>query len=515
MRNRRGIRWAVFVSLALAGIGGGCEAQAAGSDQDTRASLLRDLQALAGDEMEGRGLGQPGLERALDYAAGALQRARTEPGYRPREGSPTFLHPVPLVRYEYGGGIRAVIRQRGRRWEAGHGDDLVLLAPGSRVRDVPPAPPVFVGYGVSEPERGWDDYEGLDVRGRLLIMYESWYPTLPAELQAEYADPAVGGVRRARAAEAHGAAGIIVIPHPAVFRQWDLIVGSRREGTFVAARDYAVQAPMDSPFPVVALSRTALEALFADSGFDPLTPETDYRRFSLEGVEVALELDVTRSPHTSHNAVGMVPGTDPGLAGEVIVVSAHIDHLGMVAGEIFNGANDDASGSVQVLELARRFARNPAPRSVLFTLFTAEEWDHLGSIHLLEEFPVPGVEVVGSVNLEHMGRSGDGTLLATADGTLLPLVEAVASGRGQGRLRAQPLETPRVIMGSDSYSFLQHRIPFVIIGGGTFPEYHTPGDDVDLIDLDLLTDGVELVEELVRRMAGELVAVGAGPGVTA
>ncbi len=119
-----------------------------------------------------------------------------------------------------------------------------------------------------------------------------------------------------------------------------------------------------------------MDELFRATGYDPVTREGNYRSFPLGGVEIGLELDATREVLTSHNAVGLVRGTDPSMAGELVVVSAHIDHF--------------------------------------------------GSIHFLEESPLSGVEVVSSLNFEHMDRSGDGTLLATAPEQLLALTEAVA-----------------------------------------------------------------------------------------
>lgn len=488
--------------LALLAIGcADARMDAAQQAPTTQAVLLRDLRALAGDEAEGRGLGQEGLARALEYAVRELQRAGAEPGYASASSEPGYLQPVPMTRYRYGTGNQATVSGPEGRSRLTHGGEFVLLSPGRDVRQVPPATPVFVGHGVSEPDRGWDDYASVDVRGRLVFVLESDFSQLPAALQAEYRDPRIGPQRLVEAAMAHGAAGMIVIPSPALFARWDILVASRLEGSFGVAQSYAVSGPEQAGLPVIALEREVVDELFGGTGYDPVTRAGNYRSFPLTGVEIGLTLDVTQEILTSHNALGFVPGTDPSLANEMVVVSAHIDHLGVVDREVFNGANDDASGCALVLELARRVAAAPLHRSTLFALFTAEEVGHFGSIHFLEKPPLPGTNVVASLNFEHMGRSEDGMLVATATTELLALAESVAAAPRRHRLRVRELEVGGLsIRGSDSFSFFLKHIPLVIIGGGAFPEYHLPTDDVELIDFGLLEDGVVVGEALVRRL---------------
>jgi Zn-dependent M28 family amino/carboxypeptidase len=467
----------------------------------TQAVLLRDLRALAGDEAEGRGLGQEGLARALEYVVREFQRAGAEPGYVSASSEPAYLQPVPMTRYRYGTGSHATVSGPEGTRRLTHGEELVLLSPGRDVRQVPPATPVFVGHGVSEPDHGWDDYASVDVRGRLIFILESDFSQLPPALQAEYRDPRIGPQRIVQAARAHGVAGMIVIPSPALFARWDMLVASRMEGSFGLAQSHAGSGPEQAGFPVIAFEREVVDEIFGGTGYDPVTRAGNYRSFPLTGVEIGLTLDVTQETLTSHNALGFVPGTDPSLVNELVVVSAHIDHLGVVDGEVFNGANDDASGCALVLELARRIATAPLRRSTFFALFTAEEVGHFGSIHFLEEPPLPGTDVVASLNFEHMGRSENGILGATATSELLALAESVAAAPEHHRLRVRELEVGgRSIQGSDSFSFYLEHIPLIIIGGGGFPEYHLPTDDVELIDFDLLEDGVAVGEALARRL---------------
>ena len=462
----------------------------------TRQALVEHMWALAGDQTEGRGLGQPGLTAAIEYAEKALREVGTLPGYHCDAGLATYLQPVPIVRYQFGSGTWARIERADGTNSLVPGENMVVLVAGKDKRDVASATPVFIGYGISEPELGWDDYANVDVRNRLVFILAGGYDELPRGLREEYTDPRSGPVKIAAAVQDHGVAGAVVIPSADLFSQWELLADMYAEGTYVAAN-----SPEYLPVPAVAFGRESLHDVFRGTAYDPVTREGTYASFPLVGVKIALHVDATRELVSSYNVLGLVRGSDPVHADELVVVSAHIDHLGIVDGEIHNGANDDASGSAIVLELARRIAARPTHRSVLFALFTAEEVGHYGSLHFLEQVGNLGREVVSSLNLEHMGRSEDGTLVATAAVDLLSRVHRVADRAGGQRLRVRRLEEGGgAISGSDSFSFLLHDIPLVIVGGGMFPEYHSPLDDVDRIDFDLLEDGVVIGEALVRAI---------------
>lgn len=462
------------------------------------------MRALAGDDAGGRGLGQPGLAEALRYAAASLQAAGTEAGYVLPGGKATYLQPVPLRWSRYGTGNRAHIVRKTGTDTLMHGGGMVLLMPGKGVRRLKPATPVFVGYGVSEPNRGWDDYADVDVRGRLVFILEGGFSNLPTQLRPEYESPDIGYQKILAAAVEHGVAGVIAVPPEEAFAHWSILATMRASGTFAPEHPGSVSPQDEVPFPVLTFQRHIFDALFRGTGYDPVGRAGEYRGFALSDVEISLELSAEQLRLTSHNAVGLVLGNDPSAAGELVVVSAHIDHLGAVNGEIYNGANDDASGSAVVLELARRLSARPTRRSVLFVLFTAEEVGHFGSLRLLDEREAWGRQIVSSLNFEHMGRSQDGTFMATASDTHFDLTRAVAGASPRQRLRVRRLEAGGgSIRGSDSYSFYLHDIPLVIVGGGSFPEYHSPQDDVELIDFDLLEDAVAVGEALVRALGGE------------
>ncbi len=465
-------------------------------------SLRTHMERLASDECEGRGLGQPGLERAIAYAAGVFEAAGLSPGCR-RNGEPTsFLQPVPFVRYRYGGQNRLTVDGAGGSRVLEHGDGMIILHPGRDLRPPGAVLPVFVGYGIHEPHMGHDDYAGVDVNGRWILVMEGVPEQASDELRRIYREPAQGPQRQYDAAIKHGAAGIIAIPSAQAYRYWDMFRQMRRAQSIAATRDYAGARFRDPVLPVVVLRQDVLLELFDGKGFDPVTRTGSYASFELTGWRIALTIDVEREELVSHNVVGFVAGNDPQRRSELVVVSAHIDHLGIIGGEIYNGANDDASGCAVIMEAARVIAADPQRRSALFVLFTSEENEHLGSLHFLSDLPMSGTTIEAGVNLEHVGRSNDGALLATSSGELHAAVEAVRASHSD-RLRTAPVdERGQIVSGSDSYSFFLHGIPLVIVGGGGFPEYHSPEDDLQHIDYEFLSDAVTVTVDLIRELAG-------------
>lgn len=483
------------LALACAALAANCGATPSPRplfDREALERLRNHVERLAGDGMEGRGLGQAGLERATAYAADALREA----------GVATRLQPVPIVRYRIDPGSKIVLARAGteRVWHPG--DGMLILHPGREDGDVVATEPAFVGYGISEPEHGRDDYAGIDVRGRIVFVLTGTPDDLPQSVRSTYEGVVTGPAAVYRAAVAHGAAAVVLVQEPRAFGAWDEMGRGRDRVSFAATRDYRDGRAADPPRPIVALDREAMSAVFEGSGFDPLTREGSMRSQVLEGVRLALVVDAEREPFESANVIGLVPGTDPSVAGEIVVLSAHIDHLGIIDGRIHNGANDDASGCAVVLELARRFVRAPARRPVAFALVTAEETQRLGSLQLLAEPPFDDGAVVAAVNLEHLGWSADHTVLAVTAPALEEPTRRIATGPGTGLLRLERLDPQGWnVFGNDGYSYFAYGVPLVLLENRRFPGYHTPDDDPEAVDFTLLADAASVTEALARDIA--------------
>ena len=430
--------------------------------------------------MEGRAAGTPGADRAAAYLAAEFRRL----GLRPAGDAGGFLQRFEVltgVRLAPGAGIEVTAPGVAPRSFAGEQDFLpfTFSEDGDVAADV-----AFAGYGITAPPLGYDDYAGLDVRGKAVLVMtgepretDPHGPFRPAE-HFHYTELR----HKVLNAREHGAAAVIVVEHPgrgdrlAALRgttpSWGLVaVSARRE---VAA---ALLAP-------ASLDLADLRARIERAGAPASRP--------LPGVRARIRTTLLRDRGSTANVVGILPGSDPALAAEAVVVGAHYDHLGRgspfsLAPErgdaIHPGADDNASGTAALLGLAEAATRaTPGRRSVVFVAFGAEELGLLGSTHYVNHPAVPLERTVAMVNLDSVGRLRDGRLHAMGVDTgqgLRALVEQAAQGlparlalRGDG------------VGPSDHTAFLNRERPVVFFFTGPHADYHRPSDTWDTIDAD-------------------------------
>lgn len=222
----------------------------------------------------------------------------------------------------------------------------------------------------------------------------------------------------------------------------------------------------------------------------------------------AADAHAGRPPRPTQNVAGMIPGSDPALRGQVVVIGAHFDHLGRStegaldpqAGDaIRNGADDNASGTAAVMELARRFAANPARRSVLVVNFTGEELGLLGSQHFVEQSPVPVDSMQAMLNFDMVGRLRDGRLIVYGTGTAEPLAAMLESANGATALTLSPV--PDGYGPSDHSSFYAQGVPVLHFFTDLHDDYHRATDDAPLVNYAGMARVVELAERVARELA--------------
>ncbi len=493
----------VILVIIAAGRGTGTAAEgtdpATGVGHEIGSSAMTHVRILADDAMEGRGLGHPGMARALCYAESVMAAVGLEPAFVDGDGRRTFRQEVPVVRYRLGGRTRGTLDRGDERRELTSPQDMLVFRPGHAGTPVSGGV-AYVGYGIREPELGRDDYDGIDARGKWVVLREGRPEHLSPELEVIYGNVDRSGDRILDAALRAGAIGLIIVPSLEVYDAWDIVGESFSEAVYAAAQRYLGGAQADCEVPVVVLSEDQMQFLFAGSGLDPLAESETAASFVVEHVRLHVTIDSERDIVTSANLGGFVRGTE--RPEEYVTLSAHLDHLGVMNGETHNGANDDASGCAVVLAAAPRLVPSPPSRSILFVLFTGEEVGHFGSLHFLTA--PPAGRLVAGLNLEHVGRSSDGELLTVAPPGLLPGLDEIAHELG-GMHTATLDADGQTIRGSDGYSYYLHGIAIVTMGGGMFPEYHTPGDDAELVDKALLEKSLDLSIAVVRQLAGTQV----------
>lgn len=471
-------------------------------------AVLDHIKFLASDELRGRGNGQEGLERAADYIAEQFKAAGLRPGGTNNGWFQPFDLEAGLIIGE-GNGIE--IRSNGQTARLALGSGYYPLAatpnddPAQPSHDYDKLPLVFAGYGISAPSSNYDDYAGLDVKGKAVLIFSH-------EPQETRRDSRLNGDRplrettlnaKATAAHSRGARLLMVVGDPS--HQADQ---ADYDG-FLAEPDTD-----DRGIPVLRVRRADVAALLQRWELDRTAAMIDRdllpRSRALPDAEVDYTEHLARNVRTVRNVIGILPGTDSSREDEAVLIGAHYDHVGLggrysVApertGEVHNGADDNASGTAAVIEIAKAAAadRSRFPRSLVFVAFAGEERGLLGSVYYANNPAVPLSKTVAMLNLDMVGRSNgkvqtsglekapslEADLLAAAK--MAGFAGVGRDGPGSGR--------------SDDASFLQRRIPSIIFFTGFHGDYHRPGDDWEKIDAPGTARVATLALELAARIA--------------
>jgi len=455
-----------------------------------------DISALAGDSNEGRQTGSPGYMRAASYV---ISRFKAE-GLKPA-GVGGFLQPVAFEQQTIDqAASHAELRNAGTETTPVQpGEDLIIAAGGAARPSQVAAPLVFIGYGLHLPEQGYDDIAGVDLKGKIAVVLSGG----PAEISG----PIKSNARFARAKMLGklGAVGMITLTTPKqVEIPWarqKLLSG--QPGMYLT--DSALRDTPDG-FLLASFDPDKSQLLFKGTGhtFAQLCALADASsplpHFDLP-IQLQANIVARRESVTSPNLIARLQGRDPNLAKEYVVVSAHLDHLGIGAAingdRIYNGAMDDASGVATVLDIAHRLktARQRPRRSVLFLIVTAEEKGLLGSHYFASRPTVPKDSIVADLNfdmalplwpLKSVFAPGAG------ESTLGTDAAAVATARGLA-MAPDPLPDRNVFIRTDQYSFVREGVPSLAFKFGfakDTPEfkiehdwranrYHAPSDDLD------------------------------------
>ena len=441
------------------------QALAAISPQAIRAHM----RFLADDLLEGRRTATRGYDIAARYVAARFE----ELGLEPAGTGGGYFQPVPLLEMTTVDAecSLTLLRRDGRKVELEYGPDFLVRSAAEESSVT--APVVFAGFGVTAPELGYDDYAGLDVRGKIVAILLGSPPTFPADQRAYYSDRAV----QARNAVDRGAVGILALYSPERERRmpWAAVMHHSRWPSSSWVDEEG--KPYFSIANAAGLSQKAAKELFAGA---PKSLEEVYKD-SETGRPQAFELPVQVSLRTvgrgqrteSPNVAAVLRGSDPRLKDEYVVLSAHLDHLGVDETEtedpIFNGAYDNASGIAVMLEVAKAFAGLPAPRrSIVFLAVTGEEEGLNGSDYFAHHPTVPVDRIVANTNLDMflmLYPLRDVIAFGAEHSSLGRTVEEAARRLGIG-LIPDPFPEQVLFIRSDHYSFVQQGIPAVFVTGG-------------------------------------------------
>jgi hypothetical protein len=480
--------------------------------------LRRDVKFLADDALAGRDTGEAGIRKAEEYIARQLRKA----GLVPLPGREDFWIDVELYRRGYEAeGTALAVDSGGRREAAVLGADFRPFPFSSD--GVVEAPVVFAGYGITAPEHDWDDYVGLDVAGKIVLVlrHEPGEKDPNSSFDGSASSRHAQFAAKAENARRHGAAAMLVVTDPLHHGPDDDL---RAEGSLSlepprprdgAAREEAGESDDEDEAPLLALhvGQKLGAAIAASSGATladlqravdgGLAPSALGLRDVRARVAVARAADAETVP--ARNVGAFLEGRDPALRDEWIVVGGHHDHIGGYSGAgdtVFNGADDNASGTAGVLALARAFASHEERprRSIAFLTFTGEEQGLLGSRALVQRELIPVERVVFMLNLDMIGRNPDRKVQLFGDGYSRGLREIVEEANRDVGL---PLEFGGASYAgnSDHDPFYERAVPFMFFFTGVHEDYHQPGDHAEKLDYERMQSILEVAHGVIERLA--------------
>ena len=479
------------------------------------------VKVLADDNMEGRETGSEGLRKAAAYIVEQLKSDGVEPA-----GSNGYYQPVKLIsrQIDESRSSLALVRN-GATEPLTLGEDAMFS---TRVDLAPQvdAPLVFVGYGLNVPEKKYNDFAKLKLKGKVVVIISGSPADMPSALASHYQSTS----ERAQALRAAGAVGMISIPNPASMDiPWSRMTLARARPSMALA-DPSLNESQGIKLLVVFNPADA-EKLFQGSGhsFQELSALAKDRkelpRFPLTA-SIQARAKVIQKPVESDNVVAKLPGADPTLKDEYVVLSAHMDHLGIgepINGDrIYNGAMDNGSGSALVLDLASSLSRSHAKpkRSVLFLFVTAEEKGLLGSKYFATYPTVPKQSIVADINTDMFLPIFPLKVLTVYGLDESSLGDAVRQVAQQQGVQVQPDPEPlrNAFIRSDQYSFIRQGIPALAMSVGYKPgtpeavahkkwlteRYHAPSDDLNQpVDLAAAGKFEDIVQALAIRVAND------------
>jgi hypothetical protein len=512
LRKNNSWRIAVLIFLATAGLWAAQAAQQSTSAPQSVSSISaeqvqKDIEFLASPEMKGRATGTTELDRAARFIAERFKAAGLEPG----AGKSYFQKFSVTVGAEMGARNAARLRTAA---EAG-----ALLAAG---KDFVPLnfsdsgtaslPIVFAGYGITAPEFHYDDYAHLDVAGKavLVLRHEPQEDDPKSVFDGRDLTPHSQIVNKAINARNHGAKAMILVNDPLVHAgeedrlvRFGSLTGPEHAGLLLIQ---VKQSVLDSVLPAGRKLADLQKAI--DEKLEP-------QSFPLEGVTAEFSVDIRRITAMTQNVVGILRGRDPKLAEEAVVIGAHYDHLGLgehnslapsEAGKIHPGADDNASGTAAVLELAGAIAarRRDLRRSVVFIAFSGEELGLLGSSYYTKHPLWPLERTAAMINLDMVGRPKGGKIYVGGVGTSPQFKKILEQANRTGLTLAY---NESGYGSSDHLSFYVKNIPVIFFFSGLHADYHRPSDTPNKI---LPTEEAR-VADLALRTALTISALEARP----
>ncbi|HMG76773.1 MAG TPA: M28 family peptidase [Pyrinomonadaceae bacterium] len=475
---------------------------ARGVDTISAAQLKNYLSFIASDEMEGRDTPSRGLDTTAKFLLMNLERW----GFKPAGDDGTFFQRIALRRDQLDP-AKSSAEIHGQKFN--FGDDFLPNAVAATLT----GPLVYVGRGWIIQSKNIDDYKGIEVKGKIMVLLGGGLP--PGLTQADIRANQGQVINAAMYAQQHGANGIMVIPSATLTQNWEQQRQRAMQPARATVEKFQTQAT-NAPVPTITMSMKMANALFEGENTDPINLFTreqkgepvaafDFKSNKTVNITVAVKPDHP----TTQNVVAVWEGSDPVLKNEYVAVGAHYDHIGIcapgTADPICNGADDDGSGTTALLGMAEAIshAKQRPKRSVLFVWHCGEEKGLWGSRYFTDYPTIPLAQIVTQLNIDMIGRSkkdGDtnprnatlsgpnqiyvigSTMMSTDLGQLSETVNKSYLNLQYDLRYDDPNDTNRFFFRSDHFNYARKGIPIIFFFDGVHEDYHRPGDEPQKID---------------------------------
>jgi hypothetical protein len=509
MQKRSGALWLMLfmastgpaecasASEANGGFGrGGQQAGAPSRDDSVRPvaqvspdRLMNTVRELS--KFDGRQSGTPGGEAAARYIAAQLPEATLQSvpvkilqvsAPVGSGGGSSGTGPPPAV-------IKAQIQRGNHVKPLENGSDFLPILNGASTHLVA-VPVLFVGYGIADQAQGLDEYEGLSAAGKVVLFLRGQPKGYAG--RATHTD-------KARTAQAKGAVACLTVTGP--------VLSSYEKRRGISQQPMALyEEETAKPLPGLWITAPTAELLLEPTGMtlESFQHEMDRlpkKRSTETGSKLTLGMEQHQVAGTAPNVLALWPGSDPDLGHQIIILGAHYDHFGIQGGLMFPGADDNASGTAVILEVARLFAQEEikAKRSILFIAFAGEEQGLVGSRFYVSHPLEPISQTKAMVNVDHAG-AGNGRITIGLSGIGKQAAQAAADKIGIG----EQIELFGYFPGGDHVPFVEARVPTAaIVSSGAHPNFHRPSDTADMVDPEILASVTRYTLSLLLALANE------------
>jgi hypothetical protein len=494
----------------------------AGTQLISPQKLKMHLSFIASDELEGRDTPSRGLDLAARYIASHLEFY----GYQPAGDNGTFYQTIAMSKRRASKNAKVTISAGDQKVEFGQGVDF--FGSGGEAR----GELLFAGYGVASKDADYDDYAGLDANGKLVVVFDGTPEGFDANLfrpERKGGRPVRMGSPKLNLAREHGAVGVITLKNADYTTRRDnrpspFELANANASRETLTQDYQVddhQITVDLTSDAGAKLEDILGVKFAEIRAKIAETKKPVAVATRATFQADLKPEITQRI-TTQNVVGFLEGSDPKLKEEIVLFSAHYDHVGMMSAPprnappdspaakdlIFNGADDDGSGTVGILNLAEAYAGVTRPRrSLLFVWHCGEEHGLWGSSYFVQKPAKPLDKIVANVNIDMIGRNSDDKpensnhiFIIGARRTSQELTDIVYRTNAD-RMRLDETDNASYFTRSDHFNYARNRIPVVFFFTGVHKDYHKVTDEVGSILFDKMKKVLDIIFEVGLEVA--------------